>query len=170
MQLKFTGGSLGSNEVFRVKCDLARAESPVMVDYGMGEGWQTTQYQCADCRHSGDGLERIAFELMSVALELPFEELTAHGEVEDSEPHSKHITVTWSEVNGEGRLVARCDDDHTLSSNVVRWSEPINASSDSLAIAEAIAEINGARIVSVDHDNEYVHITVESEMEGTEQC
>lgn len=85
MQLKFTGGSLGSNEVLIVKCDLTRAESPVMVDYGMGEGWQPTQYQCADCRHSGDGLERIAFELMSVALELPFEGLTAYGEMEGTE-------------------------------------------------------------------------------------
>lgn len=84
MQLKYTGGSLGS-ECFRIKCDLSRAESTVMADYCQGSGWQSTQYQAADCHHYAKGLERIAFELLAVALEVPFEELTAYGEIEHPE-------------------------------------------------------------------------------------
>lgn len=72
----------------------------------------------------------------------------------------KTITVTWSEESGEGRLIARCDEDHTLSSNVVRWDNPINSASDSWEIAYAVTEINGSEIISVDHDGEYVHVTV----------
>jgi len=71
----------------------------------------------------------------------------------------KTITVTWDDEHG-GRLVAQCDENHTLSSNVVRWPEPITAKSDSWAIAHAVTEINHAEIAAVDHDSEYVHVHV----------
>lgn len=72
---------------------------------------------------------------------------------------NKTITVTWDDDNG-GRLVARCQEDSRLNSNVVKWSDPINSASDSWAIAHAVTEINGAEIVAVDHDGEFVHVTV----------
>jgi len=74
---------------------------------------------------------------------------------------TKTISVTWDESTGDGRLHAVCPEDHTLDSNTVRWSEPITASSDSWSVAHAVTEINGARIVAVDHDGDCVHITVE---------
>ena len=74
---------------------------------------------------------------------------------------TKTISVTWDESTGEGRLHAVCHEDHTLASNTVRWSEPITASTDAWSVAHAVTEINGARIVAVDHDSEHVHVTVE---------
>jgi len=65
--IKLSGGDLGS-ETVRVRCDLSRAESPVEADYG--DGWQPTQYQCADCRHSNDGLGRIGERLAARACEM----------------------------------------------------------------------------------------------------
>ena len=72
----------------------------------------------------------------------------------------KTILVTWSQDTGYGHLEAQCDDDHTLSSNTVRWEHPINSGSDSWAIADAITEINGARVVAVDHDRDVVLVHV----------
>jgi hypothetical protein len=81
---------------------------------------------------------------------------------------TKIITVTWTgDYDDGGRLIARCDEDHTLNSDVVRWPEPINAGSDSWAIAEAVTEINGAKILAVDHDGEFVHVTVDGHVLGT---
>ena len=68
------------------------------------------------------------------------------------------ITVVWE----DGRLIARCEENHTYGSNTVRWDEPITAKSDAHAIAAAVTEINGAEIIAVDHDGEYVHITVDN--------
>ena len=76
------------------------------------------------------------------------------------------ITVTWSEESGEGHLVAVCQENPTFSSSVVPWSEPITAKSDSWEIANAVTEINGAEIIAVDHDGEYVHVTVNNDMES----
>ena len=73
---------------------------------------------------------------------------------------TKLITVTWDDDQG-GRLIARCAEDHTLGSNTVRWPDPITAKSDGQAIAVAVTEINGAKIISVDHDGEYVHVIVD---------
>ena len=77
--------------------------------------------------------------------------------LEDAEKSTKTITVTWE----DGKLVAKCDEDHTLDSSVVEWDEPITASTDSWAVAHAIAEINHAEILAVDHDGEYIHVTVD---------
>lgn len=65
-----SGGDLGS-ETIRVRCDLSRAESPVEADYGTGDGWQPTQYQCADCRHCNSGLAAIGRRLAAAAVEMP---------------------------------------------------------------------------------------------------
>lgn len=80
-----------------------------------------------------------------------------------TETATKTITITYDA--GEGRLIARCDEDHTLSSNTVRWDEPITAASDSWAIAHAATEINGAAIKAVDHDGDTVHVTVDGAIE-----
>lgn len=74
----------------------------------------------------------------------------------------KTITVTWDEDRqGEGRLYARCDEDRTLSSDTVRWDEPITVQTDAWEIAFAVTEINGAEILSVDHDGDTVCVSVD---------
>jgi hypothetical protein len=73
----------------------------------------------------------------------------------EDEPKLKTITVHWE----DGKLCARCDEDHTLNSHVVPW-DPIAESSDSHAIAIAVTEINGAEIYAVDHDGGFVHVHV----------
>ena len=74
----------------------------------------------------------------------------------------KTLTVTWDEDRGgEGRLYARCDEDRTLSSDTVRWDEPITVQTDAWEIAFAVTEINGAEILSVDHDGDTVYVSVD---------
>lgn len=68
--IKLTGGSFGSDEMF-VRCDLVRASAPIQVDYDNGEGWQPTQYECADAKHGIAGLEKIARTLGASAVEEP---------------------------------------------------------------------------------------------------
>jgi len=77
--------------------------------------------------------------------------------LEDSDRPVKIITVTWD----EGKLIAKCDEDHTLDSSVVDWEDPITGSTDSWAVAHAVTEINGADILAVDHDGKFVHVTVD---------
>jgi hypothetical protein len=71
---------------------------------------------------------------------------------------SKMLTVTWDQED-DGRLVAKCDEDHTLAS-VIKWPTPITPTSDSWAIACAVTEVNGAEILSVDHDRDTVFVIV----------
>ena len=67
-------------------------------------------------------------------------------------------TIIWDEIGGRGSLIAL---DSTGSEQLlVEHSEPISASSDSLAIADLV-DFPGA-IVSVDHDGEYIHVTFAS--------
>jgi hypothetical protein len=73
---------------------------------------------------------------------------------------TKTIHVNWEEIDGVGRLIAKCDEEPTLSSSVVRWDEPISAKSYSGDIANAVTRINGAEIAAVDHDGESVHVHV----------
>jgi formaldehyde-activating enzyme involved in methanogenesis len=47
----------------------------------------------------------------------------------------------------------------------VRWENPIDASTDSWAVAYAVTESNGAEIIAVDHDKDFVMITVNAETE-----
>lgn len=77
---------------------------------------------------------------------------------------TKTILVTWDEIDGIGRLIAHCYEDETLdetlTSSVVRWDEPITPASDSHAIANAVVRINGAEIVTVNHDGKFVFVHV----------
>lgn len=52
-----------------VRCVLANAASAVEVDYCMGDGWQSTQYQAADARHTARGLAAIGMELAQSAVQ-----------------------------------------------------------------------------------------------------
>jgi hypothetical protein len=74
--ITLTGGCLGT-ETMRVCCDLREATAPVMADYCMGSGWEPTQYQCADARHSVSGLKTIARELAAAACLVPEEDASA---------------------------------------------------------------------------------------------
>ena len=67
--IKLFDGDFGS-DVMVLSCDLTRSESPVQWHSGDGE-WQSSQYQCADCRHSAEGMAKIGKQIASVALELP---------------------------------------------------------------------------------------------------
>jgi|694.fasta_scaffold00823_8 hypothetical protein len=69
----------------------------------------------------------------------------------------KRIDVTWDGDNEV--LVAVCESDHTLSSSVVHWPEPL-AVSFGIEVARAITRINGAKIAKVDEDGEDVTVFV----------
>lgn len=71
--IRLFDGDLG-NEVMLVRCNLTEASSPVEVDYCEGDGWQGTQYQCADARHYLSGLIEIAKRLAARAVEVPEDE------------------------------------------------------------------------------------------------
>ena len=66
--IKLTGGILG-NEKMMVRCQLANAAAPVEVDYCEGSGWQHTQYQAGDARHTTEGLAKIGIELAQSAVQ-----------------------------------------------------------------------------------------------------
>ena len=80
--IRLFGGDLGGEQML-VRCDLSRAEAPVQVNYcnGDGEGFVGTQYQCADARHTVDGLEAIAMELAARACEMPADEFNCDAAV-----------------------------------------------------------------------------------------
>ena len=75
-------GDLGA-ETMLVRCDLSQAAAPVEVDYRNGEdkGWEPTQYQCADTRHTVNGLARIAMELAARAVGMASEEFKCEWEL-----------------------------------------------------------------------------------------
>jgi hypothetical protein len=64
--IQLSGGPLGS-ETLTIRCDLSQASAPVQVDYGTGDGWEGTQYQCADARHCTSGLAAIGQRLADKA-------------------------------------------------------------------------------------------------------
>jgi hypothetical protein len=66
--LKLTGGCLGS-ETMMVRCNLSDASALVQVDYMTGNGWEATQYQCADAKHLMHKLAEIGQELAERACE-----------------------------------------------------------------------------------------------------
>jgi hypothetical protein len=74
--IKVTSGDMGS-ESMSVRCDLSQASAAVEVNYGTGDGWESTQYQCADCRHTVDGLKKIAKVIAAQAVEMPESQFTA---------------------------------------------------------------------------------------------
>lgn len=73
-----------SDVLFR--CDLARAESPLQ--YWNDDQWVSTQYQCADCRHSRDGMAEIAKQLMAEWCGLPLDE------------YERECDFDWELING----------------------------------------------------------------------
>ena len=59
-----------AKESLLVRCDLSQAAAPVQVDYLVEDcGWDSTQYQCADARHTINGLAEIGRKLLCRALE-----------------------------------------------------------------------------------------------------
>ena len=67
-----------ARESLLVRCDLSRSESPIQVHYlaDASSVWEGTQWQCADTRHTRDGLASIGSQLLCDAIELQ------HGECE----------------------------------------------------------------------------------------
>lgn len=83
--IRFFGCDLGGEEM-HVRCNLAEASAPVEVDYGTGDGWEGTQYQCADARHTTAGLVEIGKILAAQAVEIPADEFSCESEeVDDAE-------------------------------------------------------------------------------------
>jgi hypothetical protein len=72
--IKLLNGDMGS-EVMLVRCNLAQASAPVEVDYcndgprQHGNNYEHTQYQCADTRHTRNGLVKIAKQIAAQAME-----------------------------------------------------------------------------------------------------
>ena len=66
--LKITAPSI--DESLLVRCDLSQAAALIQVDYSADDcGWDSTQYQCADARHTINGLAEIGRRLLLDALE-----------------------------------------------------------------------------------------------------
>jgi len=74
--IKVINGDMGS-ESMSVRCDLSQASAPVEVNYGTGGGWESTQYQCADARHTVSGLKQIAKTIAAKAVEMPESQFAA---------------------------------------------------------------------------------------------
>jgi len=65
--LKITCGAV--SESILVRCDLSQAAAPVQVNYLVDDcGWEGTQYQCADARHTIDGLADLGRQLLLHAI------------------------------------------------------------------------------------------------------
>lgn len=64
--------SYGETSYYR--CNLAEASSPVQHWCDEDKTWEHTQYQCADCEHTDDGLADIAIRLEAEWNEVPEEE------------------------------------------------------------------------------------------------
>lgn len=104
--------------------------------------------------------EREASDRRLVLMDCVDTESRSRQREEQASRPTNTISVSWDSEGG-GRLIAKCNEDQTLGSNTVKWSEPITAKSDSWAIARAVTEINGAEIIGVDHDGDRVHVTVD---------
>lgn len=100
---KLFGGDLGSEQMF-VRCDLSQASAPVRVNYDEGNGWDSTQYQCADCRHTDAGLIRIGKLLAADAIQVCQEEFTCDSEewtgLADDADTSHETAQDWYESYG----------------------------------------------------------------------
>ena len=92
--IKLWGGVLGP-DVLRVRCDLARAESPVEVDYGTGDGWGPSPFQCADVRHTAHELAALGQRLAFEAEQVP-------------QAGNSRLKPRWRVVSEEREFVARC--------------------------------------------------------------
>lgn len=79
--IRLRDGDLGG-ETMRVRCNLAETSAPVQVDYCEGDGWEPTQYQCADCRHYVSGLIEIGQRLAAQAVEMPIDDFACEAEEE----------------------------------------------------------------------------------------
>ncbi len=80
--IKLSGGDLGG-ETMLVRCNLAEASATVEVDYQTGNGWQPTQFQCSDARHTDAGLIAIGKQLAAAAVEMPADEFDCDAESAD---------------------------------------------------------------------------------------
>ena len=87
--IKLFDGDFGS-DVMILRCDLSQASSPVEWHSG-DEEWQHSQFQCADCRHSEDGLFEIGKQIAAVALEIPT------------------VDCEWEEVDEKHDYIVTCE-------------------------------------------------------------
>lgn len=77
--IKLFGGSLGTGEML-IECDLSQAASPITCD---GE---STQYQCADCRHDESRLAEIGKRLAAAACEMHEDDFRCGWEIAEVVP------------------------------------------------------------------------------------
>lgn len=66
--IKLFDGDFG-NDTMVLRCNLSQAASPVQWHSGDGD-WQPSPYQCADCRHSVEGLVLVGKQIAATQLEL----------------------------------------------------------------------------------------------------
>lgn len=78
-------------ETTLIRCDFTQAAAPVTIDYRMGNGWESTPYQCADCSHSSERLSDLGIKLLAEACECTVEQLKNDGvewEVLETDPET----------------------------------------------------------------------------------
>lgn len=87
--VRLSGGDLGSEQML-VRCNLSEASWPVEVNYCTGDedgdGWESTQYQCADARHRLSGLIEIGEVLAAAAVEVAPSEFSCESSEVDNWP------------------------------------------------------------------------------------
>lgn len=71
--IKLYDGDCGGDTLL-VRCNLAQASAPIETYSEEDESWSCTQYQCADARHTTNGLASIAKQIAAQAFELPASE------------------------------------------------------------------------------------------------
>ena len=65
--------------------------------------------------------------------------------------------IEWDEdLDGMGTLFV-CVDNEARPSVFVPWNEPITSHTDSAEVAQAVASHMGLNVVSVEHDDTYIH-------------
>lgn len=110
--LKLDGGDLG-DEVVLIRCDLRDASAPVEINYCEGNGWEPTQYQCADCCHSSARLADLGKELAAAAVrhddDRPFDCDASELEEEIRFSEDGRISLVWS----KGEAI-RCPTQHDM--------------------------------------------------------
>lgn len=132
--IKFFEGDLGDIESY-FRCDLSQASSPLQQWDCESECWSSTQYQCADARHSTSGMISLCHSLMAGWCEVPEDEFTCeHTEIET-------FGYTVADAN--------CEDFSEAVERIANWYDDIDQwadghGSDDLhsAVQSAISDID----------------------------
>jgi len=145
--IKLFDGSMGLDEAF-FRCDLSQASSPVE-HFADSSGWDSTQYQCADCKHRDSGLADVAKRLAATYCE-------------DSDFDCEWEVVELGYKISDGNATENADNFDEAVEVIVRWYEDLDSWADGNgdadrheAIREAIDSVEQPEDGGLDALNNY---------------